>query len=870
MKKIISLLIAVAMIAVLGVPALASEQLPIFGTEFVRVENEPTVEYDEWEIPYNVWTPVAENTAIAVGDTVTMVLTYAVPAEVEGYDARLVGSIEYLTEIEGIDEIELVEAYGCDPRLNCDYEIGICVPVPGEYANIEHDGTTLKVMAELGSNVTVVVRGTATADHVIGSMNVTIGQRSFPAYFYEKVVDKTGEGSYNVHWSDFTAVQKRSVECRPDNIFVGLNNHYYRMAAGRGASAFIPVDENFEDCGDAIDNGSELFATLSDIFETVHAEFGIDYNQVSFTDEDFIGSGEHYSFEYPYDFGANGDAEPTEEPAPADPTEEPAPADPTDEPAPADPTEEPAPAEPTAAPHYGADINNGEVRVVLSTDKEVYEGSDPIVVTVSATCVGDANVTDMLIVIDPVAGYELQAGSSLQGRFGTIAGGETVHFSATFIPNDGGIVPPTGDNTIGMIAAIVITLGIAAFGFAAISGRKNRRFTATMLLAVMILSAAAGLGAVMADTLGAGSPVLLNKTVSARGASTNISATVHYSVAEPTFGSVNGRVFGGIENPVVLENATVTAYSTDAPNTVAASVTTDANGYYALSLVSGSYRLVAEHEGYLPCTVYDVNVREDEMVYVQNIYLIPIEQEGQYFDIYGIVRNALTNQPIEGVSVKLRYGWNTYSGSIASDMAGEPAVTSTDENGAYTLNNLAGYYTAEFSKEGFVTGYVNVFAAENQGSQDAVLTPILSNNEYRIVLTWGENPRDIDSHVEGKLTNGSNFHVYFSHKNQMDGDVLVCSLDVDDTTSYGPETITLNPTVTDPYYYYVHHYAGSGSISDTSNAIVKVYCGDALIHTFNVPANQGDGKYWNVFALVDGEIVVRNTITSSPDTGYAN
>lgn len=577
--------------------------------------------------------------------------------------------------------------------------------------------------------------------------------------------------------------------------------------------------------------------------------------------------------EEPTDAPTAEPVEPTEEPAepteePAEPTEEPA--EPTEEPTtdPAEPTA--APNEPTAAPHYGFDVNNGEVHVVLSTDKEVYEGSDPIVVTVSATCVGEVNVTDMLIVIDPVAGYELQAGSSLQGRFGTIAGGETVRFSATFVPNEGGIVPPTGDNTVGMIAAIVITLGIAAFGFAAISGRKSHRFTATMLLAVMILSAAAGLGSVMADTFGAGSPVLLNKTVSARGVSTGISATVHYTIAEPTFGRVSGRVFGGIENPVELENATVTAYSAAAPDTVAASAATDANGYYSMNLASGSYLIVAEHEGYLPCTVYDVSVNEEEMTYVQNIYLIPVEQEGQYFDIHGIVRNALTNEPIEGVTVKLRYGWNTYAGSIASDMAGEPAVTTTDANGAYTLNNLAGYYTAEFSKEGFVTGFANVFAADNQGSQDAVLTPILSSNEYRIVLTWGEHPRDIDSHVAGKLANGNNFHVYYSYKNQMDGEVLVCSLDVDDTTSYGPETITLNPTVTEPYYYYVHHYAGNGSISETSNAIVKVYRGDALIRTFNAPANQGNGIYWNVFALVDGEIVVSNTITGSPNTDYAN
>ncbi len=366
MKKFLSLLIAFAMIAALGIPAFASEQAPIFETAFVRVENDPTVEYDEWEVPYNVWTPMAANAPIAVGDTVTMVLSYAVPASVEGYSEQLLGSIEYITEINGIDEIQLVEATGCDPLLNCDYEIGICVPVPGEYANITHEGTTLRVMAQLGRTVSVVVRGTATADHVTGSMSVTIGQHEFPATFYEKIVERTGEGCYNVHWSDFMLVQKRAVELRPGSIFVALNNHYFRMELEGGApSSFIPVDNNFEEWGGdpIIDPESTTFQSLSDIFSVVHETFGIEYDQQSFTDEDFIGSGEHYTFEYPYNFGANGEPEPTQ--APAEPTDAPveptqAPAEPTDAPAepteaPAEPTDAPveptqAPAEPTAAP----------------------------------------------------------------------------------------------------------------------------------------------------------------------------------------------------------------------------------------------------------------------------------------------------------------------------------------------------------------------------------------------------------------------------------------------------------------------------------------------------------------------------------------
>ena len=154
-------------------------------------------------------------------------------------------------------------------------------------------------------------------------------------------------------------------------------------------------------------------------------------------------------------------------------------------------------------------------------------------------------------------------------------------------------------------------------------------------------------------------------------------------------------------------------------------------------------------------------------------------------------------------------------------------------------------------------------------NQNGTITPIVSGDDYLITLTWGENPNDLDSHVVGTLSSGDQFHVYYSDKSQYDGDTEVCNLDYDDTTSYGPEHITLKPTSDKPYYYYIHHYAGSGSIS-TSNAKIKVEKGGVLIRQFNVPTALGTDIYWNVFAIVNGEIVVKNTITPEPDIVYAN
>lgn len=350
MKKLVSLLLALTLVSALAAAAFAEGEAPVFDVSFHLVNNEPSVVYDEWDIPCNVWDAIPDSTPIHAGDTVTMALTYTVPAEVEGYEPRLTGSLEFITEMSGISGLTLVEAQGCPPKLNCDYEIGICFPVPGEYANVELDGNTLTVMAELDSTVCVVVRGTAEGDTITGTTDVTIGQYRFPAQFSLCTVDKEeakGLPSYNAHWSDFTLVQKRAVEFRSldeavYDKFVALNNHYFRMVANEeGIEDFIPVDDDFMDSGDPLAHDDERFAILSDIFENVKDFFGIGYTETEITDETFIGNGEHYTFSYPFEFGGEDvpPAEPTEEPA--EPTEEPAPVEPTAEPAPAEPTPEP-------------------------------------------------------------------------------------------------------------------------------------------------------------------------------------------------------------------------------------------------------------------------------------------------------------------------------------------------------------------------------------------------------------------------------------------------------------------------------------------------------------------------------------------------
>jgi hypothetical protein len=60
----------------------------------------------------------------------------------------------------------------------------------------------------------------------------------------------------------------------------------------------------------------------------------------------------------------------------------------------------------------------------------------------------------------------------------------------------------------------------------------------------------------------------------------------------------------------------------------------------------------------------------------------------------------------------------------------------------------------------------------------------VKQGQLRIVLTWGETPRDLDSHLDTP----SGCHVFYGRKQCNRGQE---SLDTDVTDSFGPETINI-------------------------------------------------------------------------------
>ena len=322
-------------------------------------------------------------------------------------------------------------------------------------------------------------------------------------------------------------------------------------------------------------------------------------------------------------------------------------------------------------------------------------------------------------------------------------------------------------------------------------------------------------------------------------------------------GVLSGKVCKASDRVTPLEDATAKITGSDGRSVF---YHTGPDGKYSVSLPEGDYTVTISAEGYIDFQAF-VKVTADNTVYTETFLMIEGGEE-ESGTASGTITDALTGNGIGDVVLNAREGWNnTAEGDVI-------ATASTDSDGNYSMTLPLGNYTLEASKAGYITDKVNVIVQPGEtGSQNGTMTPIVLGDSFRIVLTWGENPRDLDSHVAGILSNGNPFEVYYGHKRQYDGENEVCNLDVDDTSGYGPETVTLNITGSEPYYYYVHKYAGYGTVG-TSEAQVKVYQGEQLAAQFNVPTDQGDGRYWNVFAIKDGRMIVQNTITADKDLGY--
>lgn len=299
------------------------------------------------------------------------------------------------------------------------------------------------------------------------------------------------------------------------------------------------------------------------------------------------------------------------------------------------------------------------------------------------------------------------------------------------------------------------------------------------------------------------------------------------------------------ENRQPLKNAKVTVERTGDPTDKKVAFTNSEGELIVGQLDEGSYLITTQATGYKKFEKREL-IREKETVYVEAILMVPRNADEKEGTIAGTIKNGVTAEIIDA-EYEVRAGSN-------ADMSSEVIETGASEDGRYAITLPEGYYTVTFKKDQYYDLSVNItINSDTSIEKEIVMAPQLNTGDHtgtmRIVLTWGEFPLDLDSH----LLSASNdlYHVYYGNKEVFENGTVNAELDVDDRTSYGPETVTIYEfSEQDNFSYYVHDYSDkldelTSGLSE-SDACVRVYDGENLIATYYVPLNK-TGTLWHVF-----------------------
>jgi hypothetical protein len=352
-------------------------------------------------------------------------------------------------------------------------------------------------------------------------------------------------------------------------------------------------------------------------------------------------------------------------------------------------------------------------------------------------------------------------------------------------------------------------------------------------------------------------------TQSQNGVAVAANATTTLNLDLQPASAATGTIQGVVRNFVSLAGIAGATIEILSGGTVIATTTSAADGSYEVDVDAGDdYVVRITSAGYYSADYNDVDVDDGETVIVEAVLQIPTTYVGNG-TVSGTVTSSLTGNGLPGVTVDLRAGLNAQTGAV---------VTTGTTNGAGQYSIAAvptGYYTAELSAAGYITSFISVYSLGGQttGNQNASISPVLAAGEIRIVLTWASSPADLDTHVTGPTTTGPRFHIAYYDTSVNDG--TVASLDADDTSAYGPETITITNQISGTYRYYVHDFTNDGTnpsqALSNSGAQVKVYDAGGLAATFNVPANQG-GTIWEVFELSGSTLTPINLFSYDEST----
>ena len=332
-------------------------------------------------------------------------------------------------------------------------------------------------------------------------------------------------------------------------------------------------------------------------------------------------------------------------------------------------------------------------------------------------------------------------------------------------------------------------------------------------------------------------------------------------------------------------NVNFTLYGSTAGDTTSV----DNGSFSQSSLGLGIHTLTYSKSGYLDAVLSDTLESDGQTLVVETVRLLPDSCTSGTMS--GYVVDAVTADNMSGVGLWWASGMNkdyyihtdefTYYGKV-------------DENGAWSLNKSAGWYTINSWKSGYYDGYVNIFACGDQPNQDNTLSAKLNPGEMRIVVKWPKTSPatavDLDAHLfipydtencatqvyDGDSDNSSKCHLWYRTNygtavnytgvNTYDyheytdivgtGDWV--TLDRDEKVAPGIETISISKVRSGTYSFSVHNYTHkSKSSTDAESKILRksrakvyvYYNSGSKVYRKRFHAPNDNGTLWTVFTF---------------------
>ncbi|MHC5111085.1 MAG: carboxypeptidase-like regulatory domain-containing protein [Planctomycetota bacterium] len=270
-----------------------------------------------------------------------------------------------------------------------------------------------------------------------------------------------------------------------------------------------------------------------------------------------------------------------------------------------------------------------------------------------------------------------------------------------------------------------------------------------------------------------------------------------------------------------------------------ATAITDAAGTFLIEgIETGARTLDVSLAGYVPITTTIV-VPEGE---VQDT-TFEMFKAGT---VTGTVVNAQTGEALQGVTISID---------------GTNATTATNATGQFTMTTAPeGSRTVSAARTGFVTASVPVTISPTEPAEVSIGLLAISGggNGVAITLAWGQSPRDLDLHVSGPDGAGR-FHVAYYALNP----VAYASLDLDDTSSFGPETVTVSSQngayVAGTYAVWVHNFSDEAEF-DVSSGVITVFAGGLQVAQYQVEDATGDAIE-DIWRVVEFTVAADGTIS---------